>query len=795
MAAPVTRPAPDISHALGVDAVTTLHAIAGNRAVSALVTARRSGGASDTQPRLRAGFGIQRAPSQSAGFPSAVRLEPLPSKMSGHPPGVAVADQTALGLEISKIVSSADTSQDQQALRDASAGIDLVERLNAQHWESERARRLYTKAYLIASEKLAGRGLPGNDQLHFALVGYEQRYRASLERTSQEREAQTATAAVRAKAASNQMPTADFEPGFVNVPVSGNLEAMLSVARTDARWCDDGIVRAGAKIDPNTGAQSLRVTYNDGAVLDIPLRGTVFRHGLPQETAPQLRFRRHKGSGRLIPFETTLAEYGMLAAPAASHDDVEYAIPPRFDPVLTPHIIAWFEIANNESMGRQFGVAAVGVGAIATASGGTRLVPGASKVGTALTETAVGTVVGAGRLAGAGLAEIRFAVAEYKVSTAALAYLGRSALTFYLRNAVTVSATTIFATEFALSMAGQDMGVVTPGDQLTFAVHTEKDAYVALRVEVEEVDRSAQLIKVKRLSMGTISEGAAEEIYGSGKLVHHEKAPIGPRSGQVPKTAAAADQPRPPVVPAGKQPAAPVSEAPPARVAEPPKGAPPNRPRYQQEQPVGVRIREPERSPAGKQPEREPNRPFEQQHQQQQSGTTRDARTRARQSDRYAGGAEFGLEREQVDELRRQIIKRQRVGPPPAAGQAARPDQLDLSKLAADHRGAGSHFDLTNPAEVEIILHTINDPQAILVSRNGSWIFFGNGRVVVTERGAANVVRTAYGRGAHVPGRRINQVRQADPTKRVGDPEDPVSLKELLENTGAPDFDAFTIWP
>ena len=268
-------------------------------------------------------------------------------------------------------------------------------------------------------------------------------------------------------------------------------------------------------------------------------------------------------------------------------------------------------------------------------------------------------------------------------------------------------------------------------------------------------------------------------------------------------------EPAPPPAsrPPASEPPAPVAkppeEAPPPTTAaqpapaKPPQDVPPPTPRRQQQQQhqqVGVRIRRDDEpavtaKPQNTQPDRR-----EQQHQQQQ-GRTREARTRRRMSDRYAGGAELGLSRDQVDVLRGQVVGRERVGAPAAAGQAARPNQLDLSGLAADHRGAGSHFDLSNPAEVDIILNTINDPQAILVARNGSWIFWRNGTVVVTERGAPNVMRTAYGRGAHIPGRRINQVRETNPTKNVGDPEEPVALDDLFDETGSSAFDAFKIWP
>jgi hypothetical protein len=221
----------------------------------------------------------------------------------------------------------------------------------------------------------------------------------------------------------------------------------------------------------------------------------------------------------------------------------------------------------------------------------------------------------------------------------------------------------------------------------------------------------------------------------------------------------------------------------------------PRRQQQQQHQQPGVRLHPPDEQhqPTAQDPERRSGQ--RQQQQQQQQGQTRDARTRRRQGDRYSEGAELGLSRESVDALRAEIIRRPKIEKPPPPGQDAAPNQLDLSRLAADHRGANSHFDLSDPAKIDIIVSTINDPQAILVSKNGSWTFWKNGTVVVTERGAVNAMRTAYGRGGRIPPRDIARARLVNPAARVGDPEAPVPLDALLDADVRADFQAFKIWP
>ena len=157
--------------------------------------------------------------------------------------------------------------------------------------------------------------------------------------------------------------------------------------------------------------------------------------------------------------------------------------------------------------------------------------------------------------------EIQFAVTQYGVSQAAVAYLGRSAFTFYLRNAVKANTAIIVGADIVITLGGGDMGPVSPadsvdfvvkgekavrnaiktgddvvvkapkvvanirrGDVLDFAVE-EKGVWYKVKAEVDTVEKAPEIVvKVKDVKRST-SEDAAK-YFDSGKLVHHSKKAI-----------------------------------------------------------------------------------------------------------------------------------------------------------------------------------------------------------------------------------------------------------------------------
>jgi hypothetical protein len=167
----------------------------------------------------------------------------------------------------------------------------------------------------------------------------------------------------------------------------------------------------------------------------------------------------------------------------------------------------------------------------------------------------------------------------------------------------------------------------------------------------------------------------------------------------------------------------------------------------------------------------------------------RDARTLARARLRYQEGAALRpqpLTRQQVDDARQAVIARPKVS------------SMDVSQVKSDHRGAESHFALNDPNAMSVVVKTVNEPQAVLISGKGNWVFWRAGTVVVTRPGRPQVMLTAYGRGARIPPRWIKAIQANNPDARVGDPERPVSLKQLRGGEALPGFRRIRsalLWP
>lgn len=153
----------------------------------------------------------------------------------------------------------------------------------------------------------------------------------------------------------------------------------------------------------------------------------------------------------------------------------------------------------------------------------------------------------------------------------------------------------------------------------------------------------------------------------------------------------------------------------------------------------------------------------------------RERRTRAREQRRRGEGQQLGFTREAIDAMRRAIIRRPRV----------------QSISGQGHRGATGHG-VPDP----IIINTVNNPQFVLVARNGNWVFFRNGTIVVTPQGNPSFINTAFGRGARVPQRRLADLRALHPELdlQIGSPEPPVNLNVWMSQQSGP-FSVFRIWP
>jgi hypothetical protein len=107
----------------------------------------------------------------------------------------------------------------------------------------------------------------------------------------------------------------------------------------DARWVESGIFN----YDLTTSVPyTFSLLYTDGAVLSIPLT-LMFFEPLPTASGTLLFMRRHRGSGKNIPFQISqtdprLRDPSLKALPY--QQALEKIAPPRFDTKLTPKIMA-----------------------------------------------------------------------------------------------------------------------------------------------------------------------------------------------------------------------------------------------------------------------------------------------------------------------------------------------------------------------------------------------------------------------------------------------------------------------
>lgn len=443
-------------------------------------------------------------------------------------------DDKVLQRELEPIVESADTTQKQQAVTDVRRGAELWGRLTGTHWTSDRLRRLYTRDYLVAAEIAAGNGEPSASILSFALLDWEKRYRKYVQQEQEQRDKDTAIATVRAQSAQNPMnPLVDFE--------SGQNTGSLDWAKTDARWVEYDIIDGKANISDRWKTQALTLIYKDGSTLDIPLVPVplMFRNALPDGTAIQPFFRRHKKSGRLVPFQITFDQFAQF--PVNVPNEVALgAVSPRFDPALTPQLLTWFDLVNSRQLANQLQVLTMGFAALATATSLASISPaGLARTTETTAATGAKVVTQAGTLARGALTEIRFAVANYGLRQGA-SYLGRAAYTFYLRNAVAINLGALTVGDIGLSLAGIDMGPVNPGDTLYLAVQEGKTEWRVLEAEITEFDEATHVAKARVVSIKPVAADEAQSEFDAGKAVYHQKAAARPNPPVISREAQAA---------------------------------------------------------------------------------------------------------------------------------------------------------------------------------------------------------------------------------------------------------------
>jgi hypothetical protein len=130
----------------------------------------------------------------------------------------------------------------------------------------------------------------------------------------------------------NLDPATDFEP--TNLAYK-----QLAAAQGDPKWVERDVLN----YDLGTQAPYLfSVLYRDGGVLVIPLT-VMFFEPLDRKQGTVLMFRRHKSTGRVVPFQISMADPRLrdpALASMPSDQAFARALIPRFDPVLTPSLVA-----------------------------------------------------------------------------------------------------------------------------------------------------------------------------------------------------------------------------------------------------------------------------------------------------------------------------------------------------------------------------------------------------------------------------------------------------------------------
>ncbi len=140
-------------------------------------------------------------------------------------------------------------------------------------------------------------------------------------------------------------------------------------------------------------------------------------------------------------------------------------------------------------------------------------------------------------------------------------------------------------------------------------------------------------------------------------------------------------------------------------------------------------------------------------------------------------GSALGYSRPEIEQARSAIVQRKQI--------------VEFEEVG--HRGAESH-QVPEP----IVLSTINDPQAVMLSENGNWIFYRDGTIVVTKAESPGIVQTAFGRGGKIPTRYRNQIGEiyGDETLSVGSPEPAIKLDAwIAEQRGGNSIGAVKVWP
>ena len=406
-----------------------------------------------------------------------------------------------------------DPSLEREAKEAVRKMVPLQKRLSSQFWESTKRRWAYIRYYMAYYHEVWGDPLSQGDLLK-AVIAQEQSYRQREEENKAQAEWRAEPtrerASLRTWAASQALNlVTSFDDGIAYYG--------LNAAIKQTQWVDRDITNIEQK------DYKLDISYRDGGTLHVPVSIIDFT-GEYRSKIRDILVRRHKSTGRLFPcaiYEDDVDRYsGLPTIDRLTAEDRVLIALPFFDSQVTPNIFSFYSQQNIDLW------VAMKVARIAAIWAGAKALPIGVRGGAAVASTSYGLAARSVGLGRAALTDINFAIQSYGFTTQAGLYLARSTYVFYLSNYATINTIAAVGAEFTLSMYGQDMGPMSPGDTLTMAVQEEKaignaiqKEWKAVSAELESLDEVSGMAKLRITSVNPLAEDVAKSEFNLGKNV------------------------------------------------------------------------------------------------------------------------------------------------------------------------------------------------------------------------------------------------------------------------------------
>ena len=233
--------------------------------------------------------------------------------------------------------SEGSTIQKEQAERDVSGLVPISRWLYSSHGsDREQDRLLYMRYYILALYSLGGGNRPSEKELLHLVAVEEKKYLEEMKRRADERgealRPHFQLTKLREWARKQPMNPADhFEAGIAYYDITS--------MGSNRDWVENDIV------DISQRDYTVTISYRKGTPLRFPTQSIDFEHKYAG-SIEELFVRRHKASGRLIPFAIYKPGIDLyMSLPeidALSLKDRTLMALPRFDTGLTPTILSFY---------------------------------------------------------------------------------------------------------------------------------------------------------------------------------------------------------------------------------------------------------------------------------------------------------------------------------------------------------------------------------------------------------------------------------------------------------------------